>query len=143
MAISSMFKNVRIVPMKVDTDTIENVQEEYFENRLPNSDTFYNFYDKGLNAEEDDLLLFQYDNHIIASATFVACKNYKKTDPLYAQFKRYLLLLPGSIRTFKPISETELQTYINRDLKNVKHIIKKYEIINLQAFLERLCIPRK
>lgn len=143
MSISSMFKNVRIIPMKVDTDTIEHVQEEYFEDRLPNDEKFYNFYDKGLIAEEDDLLLFQYENHIIASAVFVSCEEIRKTDPLYPEFKKQLLLYPGSIRTFKPISETELQTYIEKDLSNIKHIIRKYEIKDLPRFLDRLCIPRK
>lgn len=136
----SSFKNVRIVPMEYGEETIEEVQEEFFENRLPKKDKKYNCYGNGIMADEDDLLLFQYDNHIVASAIYIDCN--KTVGEEAKEFKNHILIELGTIKTFKPISQDELNNYFVRDLRNAKHIIKKSEIKNIDDFLNRLELPR-
>ncbi len=128
--------NIRIIPMEPDEETIEEIQIEYFEDRLPNDEIFYFCFGKGINIEEDDLLLFQYSNHIVASAIGIKCnKTYGELSKL---FKHHIILKNNSIKTFKPITQDELNIYIKRTLRNPSHFIKKNEVNNLAKFLDRL-----
>lgn len=128
--------NIRIIPMEPDEETIEEIQSEYFEDRLPNDEVFYFCFGKGINIEEDDLLLFQYSNHIVASAIGIKCN--KTHGELSKLFKHHIILKTNSIKTFKPITQDELNVYIKRTLRNAPHFIKKNEVNNLTEFLDRL-----
>lgn len=65
---------VRILPMdNMEEDfngkSGKEVQRDFFLNKLPKSDGGYQYKKTGLQAEAGTIVLFQYDNQIIASAT--------------------------------------------------------------------------
>lgn len=128
-----------------ETENIEYVQEEYFEDRLPNEEKgWYKYYNKGLDSQTGDLLLFQYKNHIIASAIFeqvIRVPDSRIDDFLY---KGAIVLKKNSIKTFKPITTIELDRLIgHKKLDLVKYSIDKANIKDLVVFIDRLDVSRK
>ena len=102
-------KNIRIIPMSKNEETfkgmsIEKAQDVFFKDLLINEcDNKYYFSGlSGIEVKYDDILLFQYDNHVIASAIVI---DYNKKD-------RCMVLRKDTINTFKPIDKEELKTYI-------------------------------
>ena len=102
-------KNIRIIPMSKNEETfkgmsIEKAQDVFFKDLLINEcDNKYYFSGlSGIEVKYDDILLFQYDNHVIASAIVI---DYNKKD-------RCMVLREDTINTFKPIDKEELKTYI-------------------------------
>ena len=108
--------NIRIVPMSMNEDifigkSIVEIQEEFFMDYLINEEkNWYGFAKSGLNASEGDLLLFQFDNKVIASAILDSVIRYKK-ETEYGANGAYVLK-KGSIKVFKPIERDELKIYI-------------------------------
>lgn len=113
---NTMISEIRIIPMNKATEfdnmSFEEVQHDYFLNNLKNRDNCLYFYLKsGINCKNNCLLLFQYDNSIIASAIM---KDQIKYDPprdgvSYGAFS----LFKDSIQVFDPISARELQLIDN------------------------------
>ena len=76
---------------------INDVQNNYFEGILvdpnENDHKYYLAGNHGVNVESGDLLLFQYDNHIISKAIL----SFKALD------KTYLKLSQNSVKTFNMV----------------------------------------
>ena len=104
---------LRILPMSHDDEefvgkTIEEIQKDFFEDYL-NGDGWYQYGKSGLDSQEGDIVLFQMDNQIIASAIFDFPIRYKKSQNGY---NGSLLFKKNTVKTFKPISKEELSTII-------------------------------
>lgn len=104
---------VRILPMNHDGvedfvgKTIEEVQKEFFCKTMIEEKGWYRYQTSGLDAKDGDLVLFQMDSQIIASALF------KQRLPINdEEWKGALLFHCHSIRIFKPITKEELPSYI-------------------------------
>jgi hypothetical protein len=108
---SKKSRYVRILPMAMwefQNDTIDQIQIDYFCNKLPfeRNGAFF-FYKQGLKARPGTIVLFQYDNHIVAAARFV------DQPPHYKVPRRYggaLIFEPASIRVFRPVSLYEIHS---------------------------------
>ena len=103
---------------------IEEVQQDFFLDVLPNRNDhgkrgIYSFKEKGMNAEHGCIVLFQYDNHIIASAKLTDSEKFDEPrygdfskDPYYDDVK-YLgafYFEPSSITVFDPVTADELRS---------------------------------
>jgi len=102
-------KNIRIIPMSKKEETfngmsMEEAQKNYFEDILVNecNNKYYFSGLKGIAVKYGDIILFQYDNHIIASAIVA---DYDKKD-------RCMVLRDDTVNTFKPIDKYELKSFI-------------------------------
>ena len=107
---------IRIIPMSMDDPefvgkTIEQVQNDFFMDSLPNKENGWYYYARvGLDAKSGDLLLFQMQNQIIATAVLdMVLKFGRPTDE--GNHGTYVLY-KDTIKTFKPISVEELKKYI-------------------------------
>ena len=145
--------NIRVLPMSMDDHefagkSIEGVQEDFFEKylRFNINNVKHNFYyykTNALRSEPDDLVLFQYNKHIIAAADYgnaMECpENWEENNENY---KGYYLF--RNIRTFKPISNDEFNTFLKMNsikFLNAPHSIKQLRI-DYGKLLERMEIPR-
>lgn len=88
--------------------TRAQVQRQYFRGELLRRDGRFYFYEKGLRVAEGAIVLFQYDNAIIALAEYVDSERY--TRPKGERCWGHLDFAPATIQTFPPISLKELQT---------------------------------
>ena len=134
-------KKIIILPMKYDEDeAIEDVQENYFEYRLPIEEKWwYKYYKKGLNCESNDLIFFQYKNHIIASGLFDMRLSFTN----HPEFNGAIVLIKNSIKTFKPISINELQQFFDiTKFGNTRKGINRKDIKDMVALIERLEVKR-
>lgn len=108
--------SVRIIPMSLENEefvgkTVEQVQNEFFLETLPIKESGWYYYDKsGLNSVQGDLLLFQMDNSIIASAIYKDTISFDKR--ANAENGGVISVYTDSIKIFKPITKEELKTYI-------------------------------
>ena len=120
--------SVRILPMdrKIEfrNAPIEEVQQDFFLNSLPyrkggGKSGKYLFKDKGMKAYPGCIILFQYDNHIIASAKLTDSEKFHEPqlgdfseDPYYANFEysgaHYFE--PSSILVFDPVTADEIKS---------------------------------
>lgn len=134
---------VRIIPMSLCDEefinmSIKDIQENFFKNTLINvSKGWYYYGEKGLDANEGDLLLFQMDNSIIASAKLDNIIRFLK--PTIEGNTGALVLDCKSIKTFDPISKTELKEFIHQfnSFNQVKQRFNKEEV-NIEGLNERM-----
>lgn len=111
-----MCKYVRIVPMSMyDTDfegkDVDYVQNNYFKDDLINANKGWYYYGKnGIEANDGDLLLFQMENNIVASAEFLDIIRFKKMDENGSNGA--IILNCKTVKIFKPISKEELSVFI-------------------------------
>lgn len=99
--------NIRIWAMSKDEEEFKNktyldVQREFFLGKLVYNDGEFLYHEKGLNSPEDTLVLFKFDNQIIASALF------KRKD----EEKKALYFDISTIEVFNPINEKQLSDEI-------------------------------
>ena len=134
-------ETVRILPMShVDPDfigkTIEEVQRDFFEGSLKEEHGVYRCLTSGLNAEDGDLVLFQMDNQIIASAIFE--RNIANPNPV-DEYKRHLWFYVDTIKTFNPITKDELKEYID-ELKKLSEVKYDFKLTDEQydKLIERM-----
>ncbi|MBT2663056.1 HNH endonuclease [Bacillus sp. ISL-45] len=87
--------------------SIEDVQKNYFlGNLIDNREGLYYFRKTGMNATEGCLVLFQFDNLIIASANL---QNIEKYDsPIEGQYYGAYKFDINTVRIFQPITIAEL-----------------------------------
>ena len=104
-----IMKNIRILPMSKKEETfkempIEKVQEMFFKDILVNEcgNKYYFSGLSGIEVKYEDIILFQYDNHVIASAIVID----------YDKKNRCMVLRDNTINTFKPIDKEELKQFI-------------------------------
>lgn len=129
-------KEIRILPMDKKLEfkgkTIEDVQQSFFHAELPKrKNCSYRYRKYGLKAEKGAIILFQYNNHIIAIAQFDGRVKYDKPDNngyggmLY--FKR------DSIATFEPITSDDIKKIWTafKGFSHVKHRLSgnKYPLL--------------
>lgn len=89
-------------------EDIEKVQQSFFLERLPDDRKGrYRYLKKGLNATQGTMVLFQYDNHIIAAARLEKVEPYDKPDS--QGYRGALAFVQSSIRVFKPVSLRQIQ----------------------------------
>lgn len=101
---------VRILPMDRNDfrgQTRAQVQRNYFRGDLIRRQGRFYFYEKGLRVDEGAIVLFQYDNAIIALAEFVDSERYKR--PKWERCWGHLDFKPDSIQTFTPVSLKDVQ----------------------------------
>ncbi|MEG1494918.1 MAG: hypothetical protein RR047_00370 [Bacilli bacterium] len=137
--------DIRIIPMGKGDAPIEYIQSEFFEDRLPNKEKgWYHYYNQGLRDQEYDLLLFQYDNHIIASGILSSVEGpYPKAYVEEHGFKGDIVLKKGTIKTFRPIGFEDLKRHLDIDrLSQAKYCFKQNEINDLEKLIDKLEIPR-
>jgi hypothetical protein len=134
---------VRILPMSNKDEfsgmSIEDIQSEFFFDELINNQKgIYYFRKTGMNAPEGSLILFQFDNMIIASARLL---NVRKFDlPEDGQYYGAYEFDVNSIRVFQPITVREINS-IDSNISSFSQA--KQEINNLyMAEIEEL-IKRK
>jgi len=81
--------------------TAKDVQFEFFLTDLPSRECGrYYFRTAGLNAEPGTMVLFQYDNAIIASAVLERCERFKEPEGPYHGALNFSI---ESIRVFEPV----------------------------------------
>ena len=108
---------IRIIPMSNEDPefigkTIKEVQKDFFEGSLITEENGWYYYaQSGLEAEENDLLLFQMNNSIIASAILDMVVNFPKPTK-EGNYGAYVLKT-NTIKTFNPIDKEELKEIIN------------------------------
>lgn len=113
-------KTVRILPMNHELEfnnkNIEEVQNEFFLGSLKNGykdipKGVYYYRTKGLSSKDGDLILFQMDNQIIASAIFQDSIPFERifND---IKYNGELWVHQDTIKIFNPISNDELQELI-------------------------------
>jgi hypothetical protein len=113
---------VRILPMDKKIEfggqSIEEVQNSFFLSELPNRENqsgIYYFKTSGLKANlGETLVLFQYDNKIIACATLY---DMIKFDEPKREFKGGLFFTPSTIKTFQPLTHEELSEIFCKPIK--------------------------
>jgi hypothetical protein len=102
---------IRILPMsktlEFENANYEDVQREYFLDKLINqNECKYNFRSSGMNCAPGSLILFQYDNLLIASAELIEVIKYDK--PIEGLYKGAYAFNTESIKVFEPISLHEI-----------------------------------
>lgn len=117
-------QEIRIMPMsksgEFDNQTITQVQQEYFLKDLFNrQDCEYHFKKAGIKSFNGSLILFQYDNKIIASAQL---KNVEKYDKIKnKKFSGEITFYKDTIQVFEPIDENELKK-IDQNFKKFSNV---------------------
>lgn len=118
---------IRILPMskryhEFVGKSIEEVQR-WFEERLP----FHPYkFRKGINTRKGTLVLFQYDNKLIASAILREKVMFKEKD----YYKGEYIFVPESIAIFNPITTGEIQSIWN----SFKGLHQSAQVLNTQNY---------
>lgn len=123
---------IRILPMSSKDEfprmsIVEDVQNNYFMGKLINEqEGMYNFRKTGMNAPNDSLVLFQFDNTIIASAKLLDIKRFviPKDGQYYGAYRFDI----NSVKVFEPITLAEL----NRIDSNITAFSQVKQEINSQ-----------
>lgn len=93
--------------------SIEDVQNNYFLGDLINNQKgMYYFRRTGMNASEGSLILFQFDNMIIASANLLSIKKFNK--PVDGQYYGAYEFDVNSVKVFQPIIVGEINVIDSR-----------------------------
>ena len=146
---------VRILPMdrKIEfrDQPIEEVQQDFFLKSLPyregnGKSGKYLFKEKGMNADQGCIVLFQYDNQIIASAKLTDSEKFTEPqygddfskDPYYSNFKYSgaFYFEPSSISVFDPVTADEIKSIWPEfnGFSHVKYVLdaeKYYQFLQL------------
>lgn len=131
---------IRIILMSNDNDefknkTISEIQNEYFNQYLKKEHKYY-YGKKGINALEGDLLLFEMQNKIIASA--VLNNVYCYSEEFNGNKGSFDL---KNICIFKPIEKEELKELINGFTsfgRYSKRTFEESEIKDIEKFKKRM-----
>ncbi|WP_075979940.1 HNH endonuclease [Bacillus massilinigeriensis] len=103
--------SIRILPMSSREEfpemSIEDVQRNFFLGKLINNrEGLYYFRKNGMNASEGSLVLFQFDNFIIASANLQSIVRYDS--PIEGQYYGAYKFDINTVKIFQPITIAEL-----------------------------------
>jgi len=139
-----MYTMIRILPMDKKYEfndlTFQEVQDAFFLDELPKRKDIhgqgkYCYKKQGMSADEGStLVLFQYDNQIIACADLNKIIKLSSPEDVY---HGAFYFEPSSIKVFNPISNNEINTDFNCSKKfgQIKHSLNPKYINN---FLNRL-----
>ena len=160
-----MYTMIRILPMdkeyEFDNISIQDVQNSFFLNELPSrkgskGQGKYCYKTHGMKADiGSTLVLFQYDNRIIACADLVEIEKLDKPEGIY---HGAFYFEPTSIKVFNPITNENINYDFNCKVKfgQVKHTlepkyinsftsrlknIKQVNINNLEVNEKPTCVP--
>lgn len=102
--------SIRILPMSSREEfperSIEEVQDKFFLGELKNRDGIYYFRKIGMNAPEGSLVLFQFDNLLIASAKLQRIKRFNMPEKgLYYGAYQFDI---NTVEVFQPIAVAEI-----------------------------------
>lgn len=136
---------IRIIPMSLNDEeftgmNIKDVQEKFFMKTLIDvSKGWYYYGKKGLDAESGDLLLFQMENSIIASAILDMIMPFSK--PTIEGNTGALVLDRKTIKIFKPISKLELKEFIP-EFNAFNQTKPKFKVneVNMEELIKRMNI---
>jgi hypothetical protein len=131
---------VRILPMakeEFDKRTAEEVQSQYFLGELPSPDRDGRYYHhkRGLDAEAGTVVLFQYDNRVIASAVFLRRERFQHSADGY---RGALYFDPMSIRVFKPVGTDVLREVWPGEFTGFNQVMQSLSPAAYPAFERRL-----
>ncbi len=118
--------------------TIETIQKDYFKDYLINvSKGWYYYGKKGLEGSAGDLLLFQIDSQVIASAKLEDIIHFSK--PTIDGCTGALIIDRKTIKIFNTISKNELSKYIS-GFKDFNQSKQKFEIsdVNMNELMKRM-----
>ena len=123
---------VRILPMDIIEHCdkkIEDIQKDFFLKDLPsrgdnNGFGKYFYKTKGIIANKNTPILFQYKNKIIAMATFEKRVKFQKEQNGYSGAYYFI---PETIEVFKPIDEEAICKIFNKKIifSQTKHKLNK------------------
>jgi hypothetical protein len=105
--------SIRILPMSAALEfpstTIKQLQDDFFLRELPFSYPYgeYYFRNSGIDAPSGSVVLFQFDNHLVASAVLLSSKKFKA--PL-GEYSGSLSFLPPSIKVFSPMNVLKMKS---------------------------------
>jgi len=128
---------IRIIPMskslEFNNQSVEIVQQEFFMKDLKNRyDCLFYLRTGRIYCAKNTLLLFQYDNRVIACAKLIEVIKYKQ--PYDGIYNAALSLDRSSIRIFDPITSTELKA-LDPELKRFSQAKQKLNINFLTSLL--------
>ena len=130
---------VRLFPMSLDDETmkgktIEQIQKDFFIDYLKNGDGSYRF-KKGLNAIKGDLILFQFEGRIIASAMLKSIVKYDYIDS--EGHRGEYLFLNDTIRIFRPIDAKEFKKF-SSDFNGFNQSMQFVNVENFKLLIDRI-----
>jgi HNH endonuclease len=137
--------SIRILPLDrlnefKDCSSNLDVQEKYFLDQLPNKQNGCFYYrSKGLNADPGSIVLFQCDNQIIASATFLRAERFDS--PTAEGYQCGLFFDSNTIRTFEPLTADQISK-VWPDFERFDHVRRSLDPANYAAFQKRLLFVR-
>lgn len=105
--------SIRILPMSAELEfpstTIKQLQDDFFLRKLPFSHPYgeYYFRNSGIDAPSGSVVLFQFENHLVASAVLISSTKFEA--PL-GEYSGSLSLLPPSIKVFSPINVLKMKS---------------------------------
>ena len=122
---------IRILPMnkseEFDNESIDRVQQEFFEDELSSRhDGKYHYRNSGLRSPKNSLILFQYDNRIVASAQLKDIEKFNVS--VQGKYKGAYYFYKDTIEVFDPITFEGLQSVC----PNVKEFKRTKQIIGQQ-----------
>ena len=108
---------IKIVTMSGDIEfpdwAVSQVQNTFFKVNLLNQEGKYYYREKGIgdDIKEDDLLLFSFQNTIIASARYKGIKDLCNP-PVDGVYNGYFCVKINTIKTFQPLEKSELEVML-------------------------------
>ncbi|MBV1819988.1 hypothetical protein [Clostridium cochlearium] len=134
---------IRILPMsksnEFDNESIEQVQQEYFSNDLVyRQDCKYYYRNSGIKSRKGSLILFQYDNKIIASAQLEGVEKYDKVKSgEYGEYSGGIGFYKDTIQVIHPIEANELKN-IDSNFQKFSQTKQFLDINKLNQILDLL-----
>jgi hypothetical protein len=133
---------VRILPMSFEDEEfkgkdIDYVQKVFFHKTLVDNKGYYEYQTTGIEAKSGDLVLFQMDNQVIASAIYLDILRYKvvSIDGCRGSYKFDI----KTIKTFKPITKEELSEIIP-EFESFNQVKQQFKTVDLdyERLIERM-----
>lgn len=133
-------KQIRILPMsslEFPDENVEDVQQKFFLGDLIHKKNgLYKYRSSGLNAPEGSLILFQFENMLIASATLKGIEKYES--PINDQYYGAYQFDTSTIKVFQPISLAEINKIDNEITRfsQVKQEIDSHYWNQIEALIQ-------
>ena len=140
-----MYTMVRVLPMdqegEFDGLTIKDVQKHFFSNELPKREGKYRYKIQGLIADKmTTLVLFQYDNHIIACADLDKVVKFEKIEE--DVYRGAFYFKPSSIKVLAPMTNADIN-HIFKCTKKFGQVKHSLNPSYASVFMKRLTLLAK
>ena len=142
-----MYTMVRILPMdkknEFKYESIQKIQTDFFLEDFPNrNDNIgygkFHYKTRGMKIDKNTtLVLFQYDNKIIACANIYDKRKFNKSNGIY---HGAFYFEPTSIKVFSPITNEELNNifHCKKTFGQIKHHLKVDYVNDFMNKLEKI-----